>query len=173
MKYVPNILTVFRILLAPVFIFVYFSNMPSNQLLALSVFLLAAITDVLDGYIARRFNAVSKIGIALDPLADKLILLSVLGSLHYDNRIPSIVFFIMLAIESTLIATSAFLHFKEGQSVIPSNQLGKIATLAFTLAVVLVFLFPESAFSLAAVIIAVILKTASFLGYMKKILSMR
>jgi cardiolipin synthase len=170
MKHLPNALTIFRILLAPVFIYVYFSNYPNHHLWALFIFLFAGLTDVLDGYIARKFNAVSRIGIALDPLADKLILLAALGSFYFDGRILGIVFFFMLAVEATLMAVGTILHFKEGKSVIPSNRLGKTATLAFTLAIVLLFLFPDSAFTLATVIIAVIFKTAAFLSYMKKTL---
>ncbi len=170
MKYIPNALTIFRIALAPVFIYVYFSRIPNNHLMALSVFLLASLTDVLDGYLARKFNVVSKIGIALDPLADKLMLVAVLGSFHSDNLIPAIIFFFMLSIESTLIAAGAMIYFKEDLSVIPSNRSGKNATLSFTLAIILVFFFPDSIISFSMVVFATMLKTIAFIGYMKEIL---
>ena len=171
MKHVPNALTIFRILLAPVFLYVYFSNYQNHHLWALFIFLFAGLTDITDGYLARKYNAVSNIGIALDPLADKLILLAALGAFYFDKLISGWVLFIMLAIESILMVIGTYLHFKEGLSVIPSNRLGKIATLAFTFAIALLFLLPDSQFTLATVIIAVFLKAAAFYGYMKKILS--
>jgi len=173
MKNIPNALTIFRISLAPVFIYVYFSKFENHHLIALSVFLLASLTDVLDGYLARKYNVISKLGIALDPLADKIMLLSVLGSFYSDNLIPAIIFFLMLFIESTLIATGALVYFKEDLSVMPSNRLGKSATLAFTFAIVIVFLIPGSALSLAAVILAAMMKTAAFIGYLKNMASIR
>ena len=173
MKNIPNALTVFRIALAPVFIYVYFSKFENHHFIALSVFLLASLTDVLDGCLARKYNVVSKLGIALDPLADKIMLISVLGSFYSDNLIPGVIFLLMLFIESTLIAAGALVYFKEDLSVMPSNRLGKGATFAFTFAIVIVFLMPESALSLASVILAAMMKTAAFIGYLKNMPNIR
>ncbi len=173
MKNIPNALTIFRIALAPVFIYVYFSKFENHHFIALSVFLLASLTDILDGCLARKYNVVSKLGIALDPLADKIMLLSVLGSFYSDNLIPGVIFLLMLFIESTLIVAGALVYFKEDLSVMPSNRLGKGATFAFTFAIVIVFLIPESALSLAAVILAAMMKTAAFIGYLKNMPNIR
>ena len=74
----PNILTTIRLLLIPVFVLVFFSYGTQGLIYGAIIFLIAGFTDVLDGHIARKFNLVTKYGIVLDPLADKLMLLTVL-----------------------------------------------------------------------------------------------
>ena len=74
---IPNLLTGIRFLLIPVFFLVFYSDMPNNITAATFVFILAGITDILDGYIARRYNMVTRWGIVFDPLADKLMLLPI------------------------------------------------------------------------------------------------
>ena len=75
-KWIPNFLTSTRILLVPVFLYCLFSDFSHGKLLALIVFVVAAITDAYDGKIARKYNIESKFGIYFDPLADKLLVLS-------------------------------------------------------------------------------------------------
>jgi len=73
---VPNILTIFRILLTPVFIICLFYNHPFSQLWALVIFIVASITDAYDGYYARKYDQVTRQGKFLDPLADKILVSS-------------------------------------------------------------------------------------------------
>ena len=75
-KWIPNFLTSTRILLIPVFLYCLFADFSHGKLLALIVFIVAAITDAYDGKIARKYNIESKFGIYFDPLADKLLVLS-------------------------------------------------------------------------------------------------
>ena len=75
-KYIPNILTSSRILLTPVFLYFLFSNFSHSKLIALIVFMVASITDVFDGFYARKHNLITKFGTFFDPLADKLLVLS-------------------------------------------------------------------------------------------------
>ena len=75
-KWIPNFLTSTRILLVPVFLYCLFADFSHGKLLALIVFVVAAITDAYDGKIARKYNIESKFGIYFDPLADKLLVLS-------------------------------------------------------------------------------------------------
>jgi CDP-diacylglycerol--glycerol-3-phosphate 3-phosphatidyltransferase len=72
----PNILTVFRILLTPVFIILLFYDHPYARFWALLTFLIASITDAYDGYLARKYNQVTRQGRFLDPLADKILVSS-------------------------------------------------------------------------------------------------
>ena len=74
----PNFITLVRILLIPVFVMLFFTPTPDRSLSAAFVFVVAAITDLLDGYIARRTGQVTKLGKLLDPIADKLLVLSAL-----------------------------------------------------------------------------------------------
>ncbi|MYJ52228.1 MAG: CDP-diacylglycerol--glycerol-3-phosphate 3-phosphatidyltransferase, partial [Gammaproteobacteria bacterium] len=68
----PNLLTLFRIVLIPVLVLVYFLEIPYREPVLAGIFLLAAVTDWLDGYLARKLEAVSDLGSFLDPVADKL-----------------------------------------------------------------------------------------------------
>ncbi|MBC8214681.1 MAG: CDP-diacylglycerol--glycerol-3-phosphate 3-phosphatidyltransferase [Candidatus Marinimicrobia bacterium] len=75
-RYIPNILTSMRILLTPIFLLLLFSGYQHGKLFALIVFIIASLTDLYDGILARKFNTVSKFGMFLDPLADKFLVLS-------------------------------------------------------------------------------------------------
>ena len=75
-KWIPNFLTSTRILLIPVFLYCLFADFSHGKLLALIVFVFAAITDAYDGKIARKYDIESKFGVYFDPLADKLLVLS-------------------------------------------------------------------------------------------------
>ena len=76
MMTLPNILTIFRILLTPVFILCLFAEFDNAQLCALFIFIVASITDAYDGYYARKNDMVTDTGIFLDPLADKILVSS-------------------------------------------------------------------------------------------------
>ncbi len=78
---VPNALTLFRIFLVPLLVVVLLTRMPAKEYLALLVFLVAALTDLLDGWIARKFKKVTRLGMLLDPIADKILVSAALISL--------------------------------------------------------------------------------------------
>src|SRR5581483_7004643 len=72
----PNLLTLGRILLIPVFVLLFSVPTPARSIAAAVVFVIAALTDLLDGYLARRRGQITKVGRLLDPVADKLLVLS-------------------------------------------------------------------------------------------------
>ena len=78
---VPNALTLFRIFLVPFLVVLLLTKLPAREYIALAIFLLAALTDWLDGYWARRFKKVTTMGTLLDPIADKLLVSAALISL--------------------------------------------------------------------------------------------
>lgn len=78
---VPNALTLLRIFLVPLLVVVLLTKMPAKEYIALTVFLVAALTDALDGYWARKYKKVTTLGILLDPIADKLLVSAALISL--------------------------------------------------------------------------------------------
>ena len=84
-KHIPNILTIIRFLLIPVIVYFIFTG---QYLLAFVFFTISGITDVADGFIARKFNLVSNFLKLMDPLADKLTQISTLASLVIVNIIP-------------------------------------------------------------------------------------
>lgn len=129
----PNLITFFRLCLIPIFIFIFFSGIYNSLLFSIIIFLIAGASDVLDGYIARKYNLVTKIGIVLDPLADKLMLLTVLSCLTLENYIPLLVVVIVAVKELFMILSGIFLY-KKGV-VIPSNIIGKVSTLFFYISI--------------------------------------
>jgi CDP-diacylglycerol--glycerol-3-phosphate 3-phosphatidyltransferase len=84
---IPNFLTIFRIFLIPVLVVLYYWDLQRQEVLITSVFVIAAITDWLDGFLARKMGATSKLGAFLDPVADKLIVSSALVLLVSDSSI--------------------------------------------------------------------------------------
>ena len=91
MKHIPNILTVLRILITPLFIFFIFSDIKYSKIFALLIFSLASLTDYFDGFFARKFNVVSEFGKFLDPIADKLLILSAFLSFLFLPILSSII----------------------------------------------------------------------------------
>lgn len=131
MKHIPNILTVVRLIFIPLIIV---SLIYDNYLLALVLFTLSSITDILDGKIARKFNVVSDFGKLMDPLADKLTQLSVLITLALKNVIPFWIVIILIGKETVMIAGASFLYGKS--LVVSSKWYGKLTTVLIYIAVV-------------------------------------
>lgn len=131
---VPNMLTTIRLLLVPFFVAVFFSGVQNATLFAMVIFLAAGITDVLDGYLARKYNLVTKWGSILDPLADKLMSITVLVCLTIIDILPAWVLFVM-GIKELLMILGGIVLFKEG-TYIPARAYGKIATVLFYVSVV-------------------------------------
>jgi cardiolipin synthase len=165
MKHVPNALTILRLIMVPIFVMLFFSPMKNNHIYALAVFLAASITDILDGYIARKYDLVSIVGIVLDPLADKLMLLTALICLTISGLMPLWVLVIMLLNESILIITAVFMYFRKEKSAVPANIFGKIATVLFSIAVFMLIVLPGYPSTKMILIIALLSKIASFTSY--------
>ncbi len=90
----PNKLTIFRVILIPFFIIALLvPGIPAGNWIALAIFIVASLTDLLDGKIARKYNLVTNFGKFMDPLADKLMIFGALLSiLFYTRRMPMTVF---------------------------------------------------------------------------------
>ena len=134
---VPNVLSLFRLILVPVFLIVFFFEPSDYHIGALIVFLVASLTDALDGLIARKTNQITKYGVVLDPLADKLLKSATLISFAVVGVIPVWLTVTLITIDLALIITGVCL-FKR-QITIPSNFLGKLGTAVMTLGLVLCF----------------------------------
>ena len=96
---IPNLLTFTRILLIPVFVALFSTPDPDRSLMAAIDFLVAAVTDMLDGYLARKSGQVTKLGKLLDPIADKLLVLSALILLVNVDRVSALVAILIIARE--------------------------------------------------------------------------
>lgn len=85
MKNIPNILTLFRVILIPFFVLAFYLPIENSFYIAASIFFIAGVTDYLDGYIARRWNVSSKLGAFLDPVADKIMVITALVMVVGDH----------------------------------------------------------------------------------------
>ncbi len=103
----PNFLTVVRILLIPVFVVLFSDPTPDRSLAAAIVFVVAAVTDLLDGYLARRRSQITRLGRLLDPIADKLLVLSALILLVQFDRVAAIVAILIIAREVAVTGVRA------------------------------------------------------------------
>ena len=136
----PNIITFFRLLLVPVFVLLYFC-LPDARWAAFVCFGLACLSDVIDGYIARKYNMTSKIGIVLDPLADKLMYITV-GLCLVINGTIWLVFFIIYLLKEILMIVLAARLLKNEDAVIPSRWYGKLASALFFVIISLSIVYP-------------------------------
>lgn len=129
----PNLLTLFRIVLVPLLVVALLTEFEGKEYVALGVFLLAALTDVLDGYFARRQRKITRLGKLLDPAADKILMSAAFISLAELNVAPAWMVVVIVARE---FAVSALRSFAASENlVIAADLSGKIKTVVHTVAV--------------------------------------
>lgn len=133
----PNKISILRILLVPFFVaslLYYRPQQDGLRFVALAIFVLAVLTDMVDGNIARAKGSKTKLGTFLDPIADKLLLiaafvfLSVIGPLPAGVRMPVWVPLIVISRDIILVLGAALIHMVTGNLRIQPTALGKIAT---------------------------------------------
>ena len=139
----PNKLSLLRIFLIPVMLFFYLADfVPYGKIIAIAVFILAAFTDFLDGKIARKHNLVTNLGKLLDPIADKLLVMSALLLVVVDLTIPhpyGVIIAIIIIGRELLI--SAFRQIAAAQNVVmAADMFGKIKTFTQDIALPILFL---------------------------------
>lgn len=134
----PNFLTLIRICLIPVFVVVFLAPTPDRSLVAAVIFTVAAVTDLLDGYIARRTGQVTKLGKLLDPIADKLLVLSALILLVNIDRVSALVALLIIARELAVTGVRAIAAGE--RLIIPAETTGKYKMALQVVAIVLLIL---------------------------------
>lgn len=139
----PNKLSLLRIFLIPVMMFFYLADfVPYGKIIAIAVFIIAAFTDFLDGKIARKYNLVTNLGKLLDPIADKLLVISALLLVVVDGTIPhpyGVIVAIIIIGRELLI--SAFRQIAASQNVVmAADMFGKIKTFIQDIALPILFL---------------------------------
>ena len=132
LKHVPNILTIIRFLFIP---FIVVAILQQNYILAFILLTVSAITDILDGTIARKFDCISNFGKLVDPLADKATQIAVLAALTIGSIIPIWILVVVFVKEAIMIAGASFLYGKE--LIVSSKWWGKLATVLFYIAIVI------------------------------------
>ena len=135
LQHIPNILSCIRIILVGVFIYLFFHNYPHNLAWATTVFITAGLTDVVDGFLARRFKWITDLGKVLDPLADKLMQCTVLVCMLIKSLIPAWLV-IPFVLKELLILSGGLFMIKRRDVVAVSNVYGKATVVFFYAAVV-------------------------------------
>ncbi len=134
LKKIPNRLTMFRIFIIIIFIPTVLMDKMISSYIALFLFIIAAISDYLDGYIARKYNIISNFGKVMDPLADKIMVISALLCFVQLNIVPAWMVIIIIAREF-LISGIRIMAAKDGDIIAASNW-GKIKTITEIIAII-------------------------------------
>ena len=168
---IPNVLSLIRILLVPVIVWMYFDKSIANHyLIALVLVFLSAITDVLDGIIARKFHLITDLGKILDPIADKLTQFVVVFCLACDYPLMIVVAVIIFAKE-LLMLIGAVLFVKQGNETPYARWWGKLTTVVLYTTMLLFILssFLDAALpdwvSVTAISLCIACLVFSFLNY--------
>ena len=173
-----NKITIARLLLIPVFVVLglYYGDSVGRQVpdenlryAAILVFLVASVSDGLDGYIARHYNQRSKLGAILDPIADKGLLLAGLLTLTFSDwgyRFPLWFPVLVIARDIVIVAGSLGLHFLNGEVHVHPRWTGKVATFFQMTAIAWVMLQLRWASPLIVVGLAGVFTLLSWIGYM-------
>ncbi len=142
----PNKLTVFRIILVPIMVIIPFLGINGNLLgipvewiIIDIIFIIASLTDKLDGFLARKNNQVTAFGKFLDPLADKILVLAAMMMLVEEQKLPAWIPIIVLAREF-MVSGYRLIAVEQGGEVIAASKWGKLKTVTQMIAIILAFL---------------------------------
>ncbi len=166
----PNLLTLFRILLVPVLLLVYFSEFSYADQVTCIIFIIASVTDALDGYVARKYHLVTNFGKICDPLADKLLVLSLLIALTVKNVLPLWIVIVILARELTITSLRAV---AAGEGIIvAASSLGKIKTIFQMLGIImLLFHVPLAMVFIYTAVVLTIVSAIEYILHLNKDIS--
>lgn len=141
----PNKLTIFRIILVPIMLIIPFlgitgtiSGIPISWIIIDLIFILASITDKLDGYLARKNNQITTFGKFLDPLADKILVLAAMTMLVEMTKLPAWIPIIVLTREF-MVSGYRLVAVEKGGKVIAASKWGKLKTVTQMIAIILAF----------------------------------
>lgn len=169
----PNKITMLRILLIPFFVFFMLTELvPYSSYIAAAIFIIASLTDTLDGYLARKYKLISNFGKFMDPLADKLLVCSALVCFvaQSDNPMPAWV--VIIIISRDFIISGFRLVASDAGVVIAASWWGKIKTIVqMVMSVLLIFNFDGKFFNIAEYIFiyaALVLTVISLIDYLRK-----
>jgi CDP-diacylglycerol--glycerol-3-phosphate 3-phosphatidyltransferase len=167
-KQLPNLISLFRLLLIIpcTVLFQNISNNNSIRYYILTLCLTAYLSDILDGFIARRTNQVSEFGKIIDPLADKVLVGVIILNLFFIHQIPAY-YLIIILLRDIFIFIGGILVTKKIGKVLPSNMLGKLTVLSIGLFILIIIMqfSPESSLYKIFLFMSIILSFASIAGY--------
>lgn len=149
-KYIPNYISVFRIILIPLYVLTFFGMFADRfsvgaYFISGAIFLLAGFSDAVDGFLARRFQWVSDIGKLLDPLADKLLEVAVAICLAVEFQGYFVPLATIIIFKEIIMVVGAFLILSKSHEYVSAVWCGKVATIVWYLLICVVHFFPEVA----------------------------
>ena len=160
----PNILTVIRFILIPIFGFYLLSG---QYTAAVILFILGGVTDVADGYIARKYNLITSWGKLADPIADKLMQITAVVILTVQGKVPVAILTIVIAKE-LLMGLGSVLLYKNKRHIVSASWYGKMATVIFYIAVAAIIVFSlNSMYNTIFIGVAVISTLFAFFMYLQ------
>lgn len=168
---IPNCLCFFRILLIPLFLYVYFvADFKNRYLVAAFVLVISGISDFLDGFIAHKFNMVTDFGKFIDPVADKLTQFVVAITLLFSYPLAWVLLIIIILKDLMLAIVGLYLY-DYGLKITGASWWGKIATAYFyVIVIVLIGLhIPNTVISFVLIITGSVLMLLSFILYAKEL----
>lgn len=168
----PNKLTMFRVILIPVFIVVLMTGLiadPVNRYIGTLIFCVASFTDYLDGHIARKYNLVTNFGKFMDPLADKLLVSSALICMIEMGMLPA--WIVIIIISREFIITGFRLIAAEGGLVIAASWWGKIKTVTQMIMIILLLLGVQGIIATILIFLATLFTVISGVDYIVKNIS--
>ncbi len=138
-KFVPNIITIFRIALVPFFIYFLIADLYHGKLLALVIFIIAALSDMLDGKIARKYDIVTKFGTFMDPLADKILVVSAFLVFVVFKLFPLWMLIVIIMRDLFITLLRVFMN-KNGKTMLTS-KIGKLKTVVQFISINLILFY--------------------------------
>ena len=158
-----NKLTLCRVVMIPIFLVLLYVDFTGHLWAALAVFILASVTDFIDGYVARHYHQITDFGKFMDPLADKLLVMSAMAWFVEVAWMPAWAFFVVIARELAVAARDGLrLVAVEQGRVIAAAKSGKVKTACTMVGIILMLIFPNA--TLRLVCVAVILVTTIYSG---------
>lgn len=140
---IPNLLSLFRLVLIPVYVVIYLNaTEPSQYFVAGMILAVSCLTDMVDGKIARKYNMITMVGKVLDPLADKItqLALTVCLSLRYPVLRPVLILFL---VKEIFQLTASIINFRKGKALEGALMAGKVCTTVLFISLILMVLFPN------------------------------
>ena len=158
-----NKLTLCRVVMIPIFLVLLYVDFTGHLWAALAVFILASVTDFIDGYVARHYHQITDFGKFMDPLADKLLVMSAMAWFVEVAWMPAWAFFVVIARE--LAVTGLRLVAVEQGRVIAAAKSGKVKTACTMVGIILMLIFPNATLRLVCVAVILVTTLSSGIEY--------
>ncbi len=133
----PNKLTLARVIMVPLFVLLFYLDFPAHYLLATLVFVIASITDAIDGHLARKYKLITDFGKFLDPLADKVLVMTAFACL-LERQYLNVIVFLLIMIREFMVSALRLVVAGKG-TVVPAGFSGKLKT-AFTMIALIAYM---------------------------------